>query len=498
MAEPTAIGSPSVQFTGLQGTAPTASDTIKSERRKSLVRTASQSFVALAKTLRAESQAPTPVSEKKVDTVEPKKLNALKRSSKRLSKAALKPLLGLDSSSSNVATPNDIKQVAQQKLELFSKETKKERSFLATLSGKAPEIEKTHTYNLVTDAKFLAHGATVLAFKVPSLENPNKEVVMKLAQGGPDKAQELVRDTAVVQRLNGGKSKKARGIQKNPYEVRVLSEESKNKVLEKKPTNIEASDVQNTAVMVKKYSGDLAHTAGEMSFEERVRAASDLFAGMERMLDEGTVNLDLKPQNVLVAHQEGRVKQADFSDFGSAFFKDEILKNPDILNTLTWTNAFALNTDIKRFNAACSNIDPEATDKDSLRANKKSANEAIDIAHESMAFSFGLILFDLFSAKEGVQESSSPFVVDQNVVDPNTNESIRKPVRSETLAGFVRIESEPEDLGPPKFNRDACPEVPRTMIGIMEGLLRMDPKERMSIKEAYKEFKAFERTVHRY
>lgn len=488
MAEPAATnGAHAVQFVLPSTVARTPAEAGKSPRREALTRSASQTFTSLAN---LEQKQPSAIEAgKKIETVQSNKaLSTQKRSSMRLSRVGLNQIMNLKPITSNVATPNNIGQVANEKMDVFVKESKKERSLLGSLTG-ARQIKKTRTFDLVSNAKFFAAGGTVLAYRVSSEENPSKNIVMKLAKGGAEKSQELNRDVMAIKRLNKGK--KARGIHSSPYETRVLSKEGRDQILAKTPGN--ANDVHTTAIIVEEYTHDLAHTMQHMRYEDQVLAAEDLFAGMEKMFEEGALNLDLKPGNVLVKLRDGKFERADFSDFGSAYFTDEIKQNPHLLNKLVYTNAYISDQTLHPFTQACNKIIPEPTTKEEVRANQKNTTEAIDLAQKSMKFSFGLVLFSLFTAKN--ESTKGPFVVDRMILDPKTNEEKKTTISSETLGGFVRLDSEGEDIGPIRFNREAFPEVPGKMVGVIEELL--NPTSEKSFKEIHREFKAFAKTVPR-
>lgn len=383
--------------------------------------------------------------------------------------------------------------------ETYVRETKKARTFLQTLSGEKRAVEKIRTYQFVEKAEFLAQGATALVYKVRSEEDRRKYIVLKLAQGENGTAEELKRNQFVLSQLHG-RRKKIRGIQRKPYTERTLSKEAISKLLEKKPASVKVKQLQDLAILEKKYTGDLANLADILTFEQRIKVASDLFAGMEKMFEEKEelIHLDIKPENVFVNLKKGEVKEAGLGDFGTAFYAEEIYKNPQLLNKLTWTNSYVLGSDIDYMNEAAKPIQYDAKDPKLIKANKLAIRRAIAFAQKSMEFSFGVLLFKLFTAQSEDKTRTVPqcvFIVDRKFVNKVTRQTSIRTVEAETSTGFLRTSSARDDVSIPRFNREAFPEVPQALINLIEGLVASDPLQRKTFKEAYEEFKAIERNV---
>lgn len=431
------------------------------------------------------------------------RLSKMRRNSMSISRNALKQILHKEISA-NTATPGDVDSISQKSLKEQLK-TSPDSVFVIHAS-KLEENKSTKlisklfkskdpgkVYYDLSKAKFITQGATALVYSVPSENAKGPDILLKLARGH-GKEGELASDTAIVKKLN--KNGDSRGIQPPPFELRVITDATKNQILEHTPSKeIEGVPVHDTVLVGVLFNeGSLKSQMTNLKPTERIEVAIDLCYGMETMNKKGLINLDLKPGNVLVEEKNNQ-KRGAFTDFGAAAFESSIHENPDLLYTIDFTNSTSADTLVEKFMAARR----EAVDNPDLSPAQKHAavKEAIAAAKECMAFSFGVLLFNTFSQMDGNREIA-PFLVKQLVENPETKALEEKNVESLSFSGTNRIAQDSEnyhDLGEPFFNAAAIQSAPAPIQRIIKGLLEPDPSKRMSLDTAFTQVKAYERSM---
>ncbi len=132
---------------------------------------------------------------------------------------------------------------------------------------------------------------------------------------------------------------------------------------------------------------------GSLTFKEKIDIAIQICDGLEAIHSKGIIHRDLKPSNILITHD----KKVKIIDFGvSRFIKTEIT---DITSSLTFTETLNEGKNIK-IKGTLNYMSPEVLEG-------KEIDERTDI------FSFGVILYEMFSEEKMIKSNTLTSVVEE-------------------------------------------------------------------------------------
>lgn len=209
----------------------------------------------------------------------------------------------------------------------------------------------------------------------------------------------------------------------------------------------------------------------------------------------------------MIVREEGKLKEAVMYDFGSAYTEKEIHDNPALIYELELTPSSTSDLYTKNFVKAKYEVEDTQTyaNPAALKKNQQAADKAIQAAEKAMAFSFGMMLFDIYTREDFEVTKPSyaytreadnktityvpAFVVEQ-VIDGKATT-----VPAEMHSGAARLAKDESlgDLTTPRFNEEAIQHLDADIQILIKGLMHPDPSKQMSFEEARKRFKAYEK-----
>ncbi len=178
---------------------------------------------------------------------------------------------------------------------------------------------------------------------------------------------------------------------------------------------------------------------GSLTFKEKIDIAIQICDGLQAIHSKGIVHRDLKPSNILITSE----KKVKIIDFGvSKFIKTEIT---DITNSLTFTETLNEGKNIK-IRGTLNYMSPEVLEG-------KEIDERTDI------FSFGVILYEMFSEEKMIKSNTLTSVVEEimfrepdeikisdHEVEKELNKIIKKATNKRKEKRYQNIKELKEDL----------------------------------------------------